>query len=119
MRIQSERKKGDKMNKIKATKKEMRNNYLILGVGYCDMQHLLAYQNQVAYSVGVYGWACDYYDINGIIISTGYDYIASKNMKDNYKLIKEYEAKAKECNTAEETNDLLFKLLELLKIKKF
>jgi hypothetical protein len=104
------------MNKIKATKKEMSRNYKILGVGYCDMQYLLQYQKPIAYSCGILGWSCDYYNINGIIISTGYSYIASKNMKDDYNLIKEYDKKAKELNTANEINKLLFELLDKLEL---
>ena len=104
------------MNKIKATKREMKDNYRVLGIGYCDAQHLLAYKSPVAYSAGVYGWSCDYYDINGIIISTGYNPISSKNMKKDYKLINEYEEKARLVNTEEETNKLLFELLNKLRV---
>jgi hypothetical protein len=69
------------MNKIKTTKKEMRQNHFILGVGYCTMQNLLYYYEPVAYSVRLEGWACDYYDIDGIIISMGYSPLVSDNMK--------------------------------------
>ena len=103
------------MNKIKATKKEMKQNYRILGVGYCDMQYLLNYESPVAYSSGVYGWACDYYYVDGVVISTGYGYIDSKNMKDGYKLIKEYEQKARDVNTKEEVQKLLYELITTLK----
>jgi hypothetical protein len=106
------------MNKIKATMAEMRSNYRILGVGYCDMQHLLAYQTPVAYSAGVYGWSCDYYEVKGVIISTGYSHLATKNMVDDYALIKSYEAKARLVHSREETNALLIELLWLLRIKE-
>lgn len=103
------------MNKIKATKSEMKKNYRILGVGYCDMQYLLNYQTPISYSCGVYGWACDYYYIDDVVISTGYSYIDSKNMKDNHALIREYDRKARELNSREEVNKLLFELVEKLK----
>ena len=103
------------MNKIKATKTEMRQNYRILSVGYCDMQHLLAYETPISYSAGVYGWSCDYYYIQDVVVSTGYSPINSKNMKEDYKLIREYEKKARECNTREETQKLLNELIERLK----
>ena len=107
------------MNKIKATKKEMKQNYKILGVGYCDLQYLLSYQKPVAYSSSrMYGWLCDYYNINGVIISTGYNYIDTKNMKDDYSLVKEYEQKARKLNTAKEVNKLLFELLKKLELNK-
>lgn len=102
------------MNKIKASKREMGNNYRILSIGYCNAQYLLSYETPVAYSVGVYGWSCDYYDIDGIIISTGYSPISSKNMKEDYKLIKEYEDKARALNSKEEIQQLLRELLKKL-----
>ncbi len=105
------------MNKIRATKKEMRQNYRILSIGYCDAQYLLNYESPVAYSAGHYGWSCDYYDIDGVIISTGYDTIANKNMKYDYKLIREYDDKARQFNTREEIRALLLELLDKLKIK--
>lgn len=104
------------MNKIKTTKKEMRQNYKILSVGYCDMQYILAYESPIAYSAGVYGWACDYYYVNDVVISTGYSPISSKNMKEDYSLIEEYEQKARQLNTREEHKALLIELIEKLKI---
>lgn len=78
--------------KIKATKKEIINGtYKVLKIGYCQAQYLLQYEQPFAYSVGVYGWACDYYDIEGVIISTGYSPIGDGV---NFKLLKEYEDKA-------------------------
>jgi len=106
------------MNKIKATKKEMRKNYKILGVGYCSMQCLLSYISPIAYSCGINGWSCDYYSVNGVIISTGYDPIKSKNMTTDYKLINEYNNRAKEANTKEDVYLLLLDLLDKLEIKK-
>jgi len=106
------------MNKIKATKKEMQQNYKILSVGYCDIQHLLSYQNPIAYSAGLYGWSCDYYEINDIIISTGYSPINTKNMQENYKLNQEYEQKARSGKSKEEINNLLYELLNKLEVKK-
>jgi hypothetical protein len=106
------------MNKLKATKKEMQKyNYKILGVGYCEMQHLLNYKIPVAYSCGTYGWSCDYYNIEGIIISTGYSPIITKNMNFDYNLIKEYDKRARELNNADEVNNLLIELLNKLEVK--
>ena len=51
-----------------------------------DAQAHLRYETPFAYSSGAYGWNCDYYDIDGVCISTGYrpigrgvDYIALKS----------------------------------------
>ena len=106
------------MNKIRATKKEMRQNYRVLSIGYCDAQYLLNYESPIAYSCGQNGWCCDYYEIDDVIISTGYDTIASKNMKDDYKLIREYEEKARQFNTKEEIKAVLLEMLDKLKIVK-
>jgi len=74
------------------TKKVIKHNFYILGIPYCKAQHLLYYKKAFSYCTGVYGWSCDNYYIetdkhNEVIISTGYQYINSKNMlKDNYIL---------------------------------
>jgi hypothetical protein len=106
------------MNKIKAKKTEMKQNYKILGVGYCDMQYLLMYQQPISYSAGVDGWACDYYYIKDVVISTGCSYIDTKNMSKDYKIIREYENKARDLNTSEEVNALLFELIDKLQVVK-
>ena len=81
--------------KLRASKKELREGYYrIISIGYCDAQRLLNYEKAFAYSAGVYGWACDYYDIDGVLISTGYSPLASKNVKFDYKLVREYEDEA-------------------------
>lgn len=102
------------MRKIKATKKEMRENYRILGVGYCEMQHLLEFQQPFAYSSGVAGWLCDYYRVGGVIISTGYSPLGSKGMVENYELIRDYEKRADSASGAERAT-LIQELLEKLK----
>jgi hypothetical protein len=83
------------MNKIKTTKREMRDNYYIIGVGYCQATNLLNYESAIAYSVGVYGWACDYYEINGVVLSYGYQPLSDKNTKLDYEVLKSYDNKAK------------------------
>ena len=82
------------MIKLKATKKEMRKHWYILSAGYCSMQSLLNEQRPLAYSTRAEGWACDYYEIDGVLISTGYAPLSNKNMTKDYSLIMEYENKA-------------------------
>ena len=78
--------------KFKATKKQMRENYnKIICIGYCEAHYLLRYKNPIAYSAGVYGWSCDYYDIDGILISTGY---APIGKSPDYNIIRKYNNKA-------------------------
>jgi hypothetical protein len=67
--------------KYKTTKKAIKNGYdKIIGIGYCNLQYLLYYQNEISYIVNNYGWACDCYDINNVCISTGYSYIKNQNI---------------------------------------
>lgn len=81
--------------KLRATKQEMREGYdKILRIGYCNAQNLLNYEQPFAYSAGRYGWCCDYYDIDGVLISTGYSPIESKGMKLDYARLREYEERA-------------------------
>ena len=88
------------MIKLKATKKEMREGYYhILSVGYCSMQSLLRERQPFAYSTRAEGWACDYYEIDGVLISTGYAPLNDKNMEKDYSTIKEYENKALEIDS--------------------
>lgn len=87
--------------KIKVTKKEMINRYdTIICIGYCDAQYLLKFENKIAYSTRVEGWACDYYDINNILISTGYAPLTEKKSIRSYEILSKYEDKAREivCN---------------------
>ena len=69
--------KQNKM-KLKTTKKQIRENTRgnLYAVGYCDLQYLLRYESPFAYSSGINGWSCDYYELSvdgqRVIISTGY-----------------------------------------------
>jgi hypothetical protein len=81
--------------KFKATKKQMKDNYnTIISIGYCDAQYLLRYENEIAYSTRSEGWACDYYDVDGVLISTGYAPLAEKNTKRDYNTIRKYDEQA-------------------------
>ncbi len=88
------------MIKLKATKKEMREGYYyILSAGFCSMQSLLRERQPFAYSAWTEGWACDYYEVDEVIISTGYAPLSNKNMIEDYSIIKEYENKALEIDS--------------------
>lgn len=78
--------------KLKTTKSQIKNNFnTILSVGYCQIQYLTYFKSPFAYSCGVYGWSCDYYQFDNICISTGYSPIG-QNV--DYKLLRKYEEKA-------------------------
>lgn len=79
--------------KIKTTKKQIRQNAnKILSIGYCAIQSLLHYTEPFAYSAGIYGWACDYYMIDRVVLSAGYSPIGESV---DYSLCSEYEQKAR------------------------
>lgn len=81
--------------RYKTTRKAMKESYdRIAKVGYCNLQHLLRFQEPFAYSTRVEGWACDYYDINGILISTGYNPIEGKRTKCSYNICRKYDDEA-------------------------
>lgn len=73
--------------KYKTTDREQReNNYLVVAIGYCDIQNIEKYLNANSYTCGIYGWRADFYNINGAFtISTGYQPLnfIYKNTKDN------------------------------------
>ena len=83
------------MTKYKVTRKSMKESYdRIAKVGYCNLQCLLKFQEPFAYSTRVEGWACDYYDINNVLISTGYSPIENKRTKCSYDICKKYNDEA-------------------------
>jgi hypothetical protein len=80
------------MSKVRVTKKSIKESYdTILKIGYCNLQFLLKYEEPFAYSTRVEGWACDYYRINNVCISTGYDPIGQSVP---YELQKRYNEEA-------------------------
>ena len=80
--------------KLKTTKKQIRENFnTILSIGYCDAQYLLSSKTPFAYSEGMYGWSCDYYQIGNICICTGYSPIGTPV---DYVLLNKLERKAEQ-----------------------
>ena len=79
--------------KLKTTKKAMRDSKKdIVSIGYCELQTLLDDSNAFAYSAGISGWACDYFEVDNVIISTGYNPIGRSI---DYKIVTKYEKRAK------------------------
>ena len=84
------------MTKYKVTRKAMKESYgKIIGVSYCNLQYLLRFQEPFAYSTRAEGWACDYYDVDGVLISTGYAPIDSKRTKSTYDICRKYDEAAR------------------------
>lgn len=78
---------------IQTTRKELVWNYgnSGLAVGYCDAYALLKYEDKRAFTAGVYGWNFDAYDIDGVLICTGYRGMIGKQPK----FLAKYEKKAR------------------------
>lgn len=61
------------MSKVKATQKSIKEAYSnILVIPYCDLQHLLRYEEAFYYTAGIYGWNADVYIYEDVAICTGY-----------------------------------------------
>ena len=85
------------MSKSKTTKIAIKARYdKIVKIGYCNAQFLLKFEEPTAYSERSEGWACDYYDVDGVLISTGYAPIEGKNTHCNYDIVKRYDDQARE-----------------------
>jgi hypothetical protein len=107
--------------KFKTSVKNMKiNYYYIVSVDYGGLATLLRYQREIAYNAGVYGWNCDFYDISGVLIATGYRNMPpNKNVKCDYEIIDKYEKKAQEIASSNEswesiydkTNSLLYEFI--------
>ena len=81
--------------KLQTTKTAIQNGYYnIISIGYCDLQNLLSYKNAFAYNTGVYGWNCDFYDVDGVCISSGYRPLNDVNVKFDYEIVRIYDKKA-------------------------
>ena len=100
--------------KFKTTKKAIKENYdTILSIGYCNAQHLLKYEKEIAYSTRAEGWACDYYEVNGVCISTGY---APIGISVDYETIRKYDLQAEKIAynydfTYEQKKTMIYDLL--------
>lgn len=89
--------------KFKVTKKQMKENYdKIVKISYCNAQFLLRYAEPIAYSTRIEGWACDYYDIDGVLISTGYAPLEAKNTHCDYETVRRYDNMAMEIVNSNE-----------------
>ena len=87
--------------KLQTTKANIKNNFhTVLTVGYCEIEYLLNHCQPFAYSAGSYGWNCDFYQpsfkFSGVCIATGYNTDRMGGKRVSYKLVKEYEQKARE-----------------------
>lgn len=80
--------------KFKTTQKAIKGGYSdVIRVGYCDLQYLLKFENPIAYTTRVEGWAADVYSVKNRAIVTGYAPFG--NIKPPYSLVREYDDQAR------------------------
>jgi len=72
------------------------------GFPYCEIQYLLMPYAPLLYTAGIYGRNEDLYHINGVWISTGYNY---SGKRADYKLARKYDDKARQIYNDREKYD--------------
>ena len=104
---------------VKTTRKELKDKFVCIGFGYCDIQNLLTYESAVFYNSGDCGWNFDGYIIESdtfrVCVTTGYrNIIKHDNQKKAgyYELVKKYETLAEKEPTKEGKRKLLYELIE-------
>ena len=84
----------------------------LIYTGYCDLADLLRYESPIAYTCGVCGWNYDIYEIEGILICTGYRGMPGKRAKN----VRDYNEKARAVvHNPDAVSRLLHKFIELQK----
>jgi hypothetical protein len=100
--------------KLKAKQSDFKGEKVIR-FGYCQLQHLLQDSEAFAYTVGLYGWNADYYQLGDFIICTGYRPIG-KEIKNGYQIAKRYDDEARSIDAwSKEAKAQRAKLLEAFK----
>lgn len=86
--------------KFKITRRELTENYRVVSVPFCELQHLLRYCSPIAYNSGIYGWNYDVYTFlqygTNIAICTGYRNMPGKSLNTMGINCKEWDQKAKD-----------------------
>ena len=104
-------KKGDTMS-LRIKEKELKDQFYVIGVPYCELQYLLRFYTPFGHTEGVYGWKSDCYqvDMSNFVISTGYGPVQNIEIEDAVKreIIKKYNDKAKETMNLNELDALLY-----------
>ena len=84
--------------KIKTTIKNLKSNFpekSRIAIGYCNLQALLRVANvkPFAYTSGVYGWNFDAFEVDGVLLTTGYRPVGKS---PSYELCRKFELSARE-----------------------
>ena len=96
---------------IKVTRKELKENYVIVNCAYCNSQYLRLPNTPILYNYGVYGWNWNAYIIkynngkNIFALVDGYRSQPTSDYKNNkdYEIVRNYNELARKV--CEETDD--------------
>jgi hypothetical protein len=92
--------------RVQVTRKQIVDNHYCIAVGYCQLQHLLAYAKSPYYTAGVYGWNFDAYIFEykgyNVAICTGYRGMPGISIP--YAMEKEFDNKAEKILADNEGN---------------
>ena len=58
--------------KNRLTRNDIKTFNIRLSIPYATLQSLLSYIQPFGYNAGIYGWNFDCYDIDGVLLMTGY-----------------------------------------------
>lgn len=75
-----------------------KSGYKVFRCGYCDLQYIFRGIEPDYYNTGVYGWNCDIYLFDRLVITTGYRNMRGRPIPE--QLIEKYSAIAKEIVTS-------------------
>lgn len=89
---------------FKITRKELKNNYVIVNCAYCDSQYLRLPNTVTFYNCGVYGWNWSAYitpynnNKRVFALVDGYRSHPSSDYKNNkdYEIVRKYNEKARD-----------------------
>ena len=103
--------------KLKATRKQIKESYnTIINVDYCGIQFLLKNKRPFGYTYGYSGWHCDFYEIKGVCICTGYNTMSTKkNPTISYDLCRKYDDAARSVYDDETLDKMLDEFIEAAK----
>lgn len=82
--------------KTRITRNDIKTFETRLSIPYATLQSLLSYIEPIGYNAGVYGWNFDCYDIDGVLLMTGYRTIGRTIDRS---IINKYEKQADNLNS--------------------
>ena len=82
--------------KNRLTRNDIKTFNIRLSIPYATLQSLLSYIEPIGYNAGIYGWNFDCYNIDGVLLMTGYRTIGKTVERS---IINKYEKQADSLNS--------------------